>query len=409
MRLLDLFEDELEEASYNYSYDRDNVAYFYGTRKASIPSVVVINDDRGSLMHESNMYTVGTIKSQTVDKRGRQLLAKSGGYSFARSDDEPDGLTQEESEFLTAYKTVRSRDVDHESLKVLGKIREFNNRRLFYKFITIDLRMPLEVFEKYFGESPELEDDDFILFRDARVFFPDNVRESSKKTMLGLVAEFDKLLSAKKLDYLMHGDIRFVRIPGKTVGQYYEGSKDIRITPSVKKSKDVVFVIIHEFGHKLYYEYIQDKQKTIKSKYMELLRGGVRYKIPDEDSQLAQAKQQLKPGLALTYKGRKKNLKRAAGYIITSVEGGKFKAATIENPERNVLSGALASIINNNKWEIESISKIEDKEDVYEITEDWFPTKYSQKDHEEWFAELFAYYVASLLRGEPLAWMESII
>lgn len=389
---------ELDE-SFRYTTKGGNRIYFYGTKNSKIPTIIVINNDKQSEMSESNSYTIVTIKSRTIEKRSTDL------YRDKLLGQQKENLTDDEKKFIVAYNAVRKGNVDDiEALNKIGKVREINDRATFYKFITTDLKMPLQVFEKYFGSPPELKDE-FIKFRDARVFFPDNIRASNKKTMLGLIAKLDDLLSAKKLDYLIHGDIRFVRLGGNIAGNYSSKSKDMRISPNAKKTKRVVFTIIHEFGHKLHYEYLENK--SIEDKYNELRSEGFKYNsYTEQDSEIEQIKQQIKPGMSLNYKGRKKRFKRPSGYIITAVEGDRFQAAASERPHENIMSGKLSSIINN-RWEIENVNNIV-SEKSYEETGAWFPSKYSQKDYIEWFAELFAYYVLDLLTGPPAKWMESM-
>jgi len=45
----------------------------------------------------------------------------------------------------------------------------------------------------------------------------------------------------------------------------------------------------------------------------------------------------------------------------------------------------------------------------YVDSSDWFPTNYSMKNHEEWFCEIFSFYVNDKLQGQPKEWMAELI
>lgn len=43
------------------------------------------------------------------------------------------------------------------------------------------------------------------------------------------------------------------------------------------------------------------------------------------------------------------------------------------------------------------------------VSDDWFPSQYSETDHHEWWAELYAFYTIGNLRGEPAQWMKGML
>ena len=105
------------------------------------------------------------------------------------------------------------------------------------------------------------------------------MRASRKQSLLSMLDKVHKHLAGAGMDKVFTGDIRFVKMKEKAAGLYYRISKDIRITPDANNSKSVVFTIIHEFGHKHYYEFLsEDQRKMIETKFWELKRAGNRYK-----------------------------------------------------------------------------------------------------------------------------------
>ena len=42
-------------------------------------------------------------------------------------------------------------------------------------------------------------------------------------------------------------------------------------------------------------------------------------------------------------------------------------------------------------------------------SDEWFPTKYSMSDEDEWWAELFSFYAMGNLKGEPAVWIKKFL
>jgi len=290
------------------------------------------------------------------------------------------------------------------------KTKELTSRVELFKYLTVDLSMPSETFERYLGDAPtDFDDNDYVAYHDARVFFPDNIRESVKKNMLSLLDVFENLLDAKKLNFLIDdSDIRFSKLPGKTIGTYNKSSRNIIIQYSAKKTQEVIYTIIHEYGHKFWYEYMTDKHHTHIKNMFEKIKGVEKYSNIHQstrDEYMAGIIPQLKVGQEVHYLGRKRTYKSNSPFTITAVSSEQLVLNALHG---GTLTGTPAFILGG-KWKIEGVDMSPPKTTDYINKSDWFPTSYSQKDHEEWFCEIFSFYVNNSLDGKPKEWMEGLL
>ena len=280
--------------------------------------------------------------------------------------------------------------------------------------MTTDLRLPVVVYRQFFGEPPKLAKKDTQKFHNAQVFFPETARASTRKAMAEVLELVYQNLKGAGFEFLFHGDIRFVPLGGKQMGNYSVQGQDIRVSPRVKASKKVLFNLIHEYGHKLWYEYVSEEtKKVVKSKYIELLRSRIRHrKDTKQQDERERLMKQFRPGMTIEYMGRKERFKKYKFFKITKITGDKFEAVATRGISRPVMAGSLLLLFKPRRWRVvdHETEFPSEPTQLYDLeSEQWFPTKYSEKDHEEWLSELFTFHVLGNLQGEPEEWMRQIL
>jgi len=285
------------------------------------------------------------------------------------------------------------------------------DRAKMLKLVSTDLNVPLNHVQENFGSLPEQGESD-IRVGNSTLYFPENARASNVETCTALVESVYKVLKSHGLGKLFNGPIRFVKDMGNTIGHYDLTNKDIKIVYSASNDKRTEFTVMHEYGHKFYYEFIPEKKGAIGETYHALL-GDHRF---DDSAIVKEAKQKeeelvksLKMGSVFISTRRKYK----GEWKITEILPNKIKLRSLDNPDRE-LSGPPSAFMNED-WAAKD-SKMADrmtrlipKKHDMGATDMWFPTEYSQKNQSEWFAELFAFYMRGNLHGEPHEFMKGLV
>ncbi len=290
-----------------------------------------------------------------------------------------------------------SKDVLLQYPKYFKAIRLIGREKI-YHYITTDLKMTLSIFTEYFGEPPKSEQhhDQVQKFHKANLIFTESMRESRKKNLLEMLQTVYQKLNSAGLSYVFSGDIRFVSMTSVAAGLYYPKSKDIRIVPKADNSKEVVGTIIHEFGHKFYYEFMSQEKKTeLHNFYVELIKNGSKtlavdkFKAAESDSD-SDIVSKYKVGQTIIYTGKKRKFigKRLEIIYLTPT----MMKARDEYEKNRTFSGAPRDFYMSG-WKVEGTKDISLPHKYDTRSNDWFPTKYSLKDFDEWFAENFVFYV----------------
>ena len=284
-------------------------------------------------------------------------------------------------------------------------------RAKMLKLVSTDLKVPLNHVKDNFGSAPEEAESD-IRVGNSVLYFPENARASNVETCTALVQSVYKVLKAHGLGKLFNGPIRFVKDLGNTVGHYDLTNKDIKIVYSASNDKRTEFTIMHEYGHKFYYEFIPDQKAAIGETFNALL-GDNKF---DDSAIVKEAKQReeeliksLKMGSIFVSTRRKFK----GEWKIVEVLPKKIKLRSLNNENREI-SGPPSAFMNED-WAAKD-SKMSDvmpkgipKKHEMGATDMWFPTEYSQKNQSEWFAELFAFYMRGNLHGEPAEFMKGLV
>lgn len=279
------------------------------------------------------------------------------------------------------------------------------NKHHLFDLLVKKFGMGEQAFAKYFWPI-----DQHIVLADAKhedtnIFFPSNLKEVRRIVLLHLIRRVDRYLSRKGFGYLIKkGKINFLKISSsKTLGYYDYVSRELRVDPASDNNDRVARTIAHELAHKLWYEYMsKDDHVKIDQQFWRLKSFGKTYKHDIGDVTFA-------VGQRLGYVGRKRTFKQNSPYMITKVEtvGGKLKIyATSKNNEYSKIAGVPENFVNGN-WVLDG--KIIYKPEGVNKTDGWFVTAYAMTKTEEFFAELFAFYMLDLLHGEPFKWMEEIL
>ncbi len=392
----------LEAGLYSYiRYLEPGGIAFLTTRRGNIPSVMVFPMDTDDVKTANHTIIV-------------RANARAANRKFFKED--PDN-----THYDALYRKLRqSKDLVTQldamyEYPELFKIFTIQGRERMYKFLTTDLRMHPQHWKDYFGEIPEMGEDHVTKFHNAVVMVPDNMSKRSLNASLAALEEVFDHLNNHGLGFIFGCNIRFFATSGRKIGTYFPTVDEMRISPRAKKSGRVIHTLLHEYTHRLYGKFMAPEQKkVIVDKYNELRSGGERYKDTQAAGLLAATIEAYPPGMWMDYTGRKRNLRNyGPRYLIKRVDQvlGHAYLASEHEPHLARLKISVLSFLDTRQWkpaegERPSVRKLE----KHEIeSEQWFPTDYSQTDHEEWFSELMALYLTDMLKGEPEQWVRGFL
>jgi hypothetical protein len=292
------------------------------------------------------------------------------------------------------------------------KVKEVSGRGEIYRHLTVDLKMPQKSWENYFGDVPEVAEDAYTAFHNAKVFFPTGTREKRKESLLSVLEPVFNYLSAHNLQDVFSGTVRFIRLRAGVVGQYDPRTKDLDVSPNANHTSQVTFTLLHELGHKHFFEVLpQSVRDAIKTKFLEL-RHSEEFNQTDSKTALNQQKisELIHPGSILGYNGKQRMMKKFHYFKVDSIKGDDVKIVPpgdlpyIANNKRWISATIPASLLFGGDWTvvdpstrnetpIAQMSKMDIRSD------NWFPTDYSKTNHAEWYAECFAFFCIGNLNG----------
>jgi len=415
-----------------------NVVFIDRQRRPVIPAYTFVPQD-GKTVEQSNRFTLMKASHKGISDYYNNL-----GHGTPEHTE----LSDLHSWFAYKAKHASADDIFSRigeltaipEIKKYIKITKDLDRKQLHKYVTIELKLPLDGFVQAFGAAPDMNvDEDETLSRvgKAVVYFPDRIKEANKKSIMDILEKVYSIFKKNRIGQLMTGDIRVQKMGGSTIGLYYPGSKDIRVNYMAKKSKMTLETIIHEFGHKWYHEFIPGKKTEIRDKYREARKQGTpnrgksatREKLDAiKDSKEAKALGDLmsKPGVKLSYTGRKRSYKgdwetdgldyRKWVRVKRVGDDGKSRFNGFSASPSYFLTdpgwtSPLAKLKNVLKKSADIKRDLHKEDDVGKNIDpkSWFPTKYSEKDSVEWYAEIFAYTLLDQLKGEPADFLKSTL
>ncbi len=238
---------------------------------------------------------------------------------------------------------------------------------------------------------------------DSHIVFPPSIRETRKADIKKLVETAFDILTKRNLGFLTKGRVIVKPLAGKVVGLYTVLSRTISIDPSAKASKEALQTILHEYGHKLWYEKMPDEpRRIIKQKYKSLIQSGEKIEVSMEDRRADAIKYilaNIKIGDTVEFTGRGDNRKYSP-YTVQSIKTGYDpKIVLASNAYPKVTLSGSPLILHNEKFIVGGKNLIADKENNGKklVQDGWFPTGYSMTSEEEWWAECFSYYLLGQL------------
>lgn len=413
MKLLEFF-GQINELTARL-FLRDNkdgsAAGVYGTSGASIPTHIIVSADGSDLKYTDDVYIV-SLQPANLKKFKRELNKKQ--YMGQ-------GITTSDEMYLAMIDLIENMTLTGEHIRKIGKnlptkkIVELNGRPRIYKYLTTDLGLPAQVFQNTLGELPEMDEGDFTQFHNARLIVPDTMKPANIKAATAtLEAVYQRLDQAGEID-VFGGDIRFVKLPTYTAGQYNVTNRDILVNQKLSNvNMSSLYTLLHEYGHKKMYELMTPEAvKELQQKYSELLGSGEQWSEDvDYASAVMDAASQFQAGQHLTYIGRKRAYKRDPNYVIKSITPDLYANLThADDTDRVVVKYPMINLLDSKKWKADGIDLTPPARKAKEKmkSDDWFPTEYSQTNPQEWWAELYAFYTLGNLSGEPAAWMRSML
>jgi len=285
----------------------------------------------------------------------------------------------------------------------LIKIEKFNNIKNLSKELVIKDKLPPSVVFKISGINFDETIEKFEKVGESEIIFPDNIKANKIEEISNLIREANDILINNNLGYLTKTKILVSPISGNAIGRYYPNSKHIQIDNNAKAIPNAVQTLIHEYGHKFFYEFLNEEaRQKIKKKFNQLVNS---IKI-NCDSSLNNL-ENIKVGDIITYQGMVKKYKAASPFVVISKNPSKMILVSQDENNQLTLVSNPENFLNQGLFHNgEELSRfIESSSDL-----GFFPTKYSKTDYLEWFAELFAYKLLNKLKSEKAsAFIEGFI
>lgn len=433
MRLRDLTCPLHEMAAFNYLKGSDDVVAFYPNKAGRIPTTVVFPlDGRPSMAHN---FIVLSIRPKVGNDYKWSLVDKKKVPGAT--------LTDAEQVFLKIWYEM----IPHIGGRMFGELplRRLAQQgiltQLFpnvFKAVTINGRDKLYhhlvtqgldhgTFTQYLGDIPKQQaQKQGEMIHNATVFFPANLRPKRKQMLIQFLDAAYGVLQRNGIGNLFAGPITFAKLPGNTAGDWDHKTGNMRVQPNTQNDKSNLFTIIHEYGHKYWDQAMNEAQRqAVKEKYIERSDAGDQHQADESDLMAVYqaAEEIIQPGIQVQFLGRGK--KFAGTWEITSVfpwmnprNGVPTKKYSARREGGGpTMGGPVAALMDKKKWKIlnadagdaPDLSSVgqELKADI--VSDQWFPTKYSESKYTEWWSELFGLHMLGNLKGEPAAFMNQVM
>ncbi|GAF90412.1 unnamed protein product, partial [marine sediment metagenome] len=267
---------------------------FVRAKRGGFPNLFVFPTDEDTL-EDAEQFTV--VKANAVAAKKKYRMSNDYEYDELYSDIQ--------ASIDPMYKIRKMR-----SYPGIFKIINVESKARLFKFLTTDLKMPEGVFKSHIGSIPEDLGTHGKKFHNAMVFFPDSASKRTINSSIKMLEAVFQHLNNHGLGFVFGCAIRFTELPGKTAGQYYYESDEMRIGKIATVSGMVVRTILHEFVHRLYYKFLDDAQrKAIDDKFSELFHEKqLRFSNDYRKATMQALMNQVKPGTLIDYVGRKRSL-----------------------------------------------------------------------------------------------------
>jgi hypothetical protein len=315
---------------------------------------------------------------------------------------------------------------------------KFNSVAEFFNFCQTKNIMGEQTFKSAFGFVPQNTQDaggaQHVKLGDIDLWFTETARASTQQNVIQIVTLAKKYLEKRYLGKLLSGTIQVVALKANTTAMYDLNSHNIQLNSSyLAKDGASLFAIIHELAHHFHHDNDrkQEIDHDIRAKYLDLKRTDKFEYAKIDDAPLFDVIHDLinVDGAQIVYNGKSsKHFKRGEPVEVqmnTLVQLKRDKGIEYQNVKLMANNSNasftvnLAYLFSSNRF----IFKIPEKHDqTFDISamdrqhweedyssEQWFFTKYAEKNHEEFFAELFAAHLLGKTKGKPDEWMSYII
>ena len=406
----------LNEASFKWRKKNPFCISYYTAKESTFPSIAFMNPS--TQLTEATWIDIVLFSTTKITK----LLREFATIRYAEDHPNYSPLKEKISKILqaTASNNAILSNLEYfKSTPELYKVVRLNGRERIFRYLTTDLKMPLVYYVDAFGEVSEAEGTDHSehveYFHGAKLFFPEAMRENRRIAMRHMLGKVYDHLKQVNLTNIFKCDIRFATQLMKTAGRYHIDTKDIRIQPNAEDSDAVVYTLIHEYGHKHFFETLSaDQRAAIKNKFDQLgvEKAVTRTMFRKEFRSVTEfAKQHFSAGTTLEWLGKNtKKLQRTDTFVVRSFVGDELKFVNLRNKivwtahfnKQGAEHFFDKWAVNGKKISPPDELRAEEISDRYHaVSDQWFPTLYSTTNCIEWYAESFAFYVLNHLHGKP--------
>ncbi len=296
------------------------------------------------------------------------------------------------------------------------KVKRLKGREKIFKFLTTDLRMSPFQFNHYFGEQPEeMSEEHATKFHNATVLMPDDMPDRSQRVVMGTLEQVFQLLTRGGLGFVFGCTIRFYQLKRGLAGDYVPARDEMRVAPTVRSSERIIYVLLHEFMHRWWYQHsTMPDREHIREMFKYQRQQGEQFMDPQATDLYFAAMDAYNPGDRLEYIGRKREIKNYGPvYVIRDIDLNGNASIYAEKDDTKFIRMRIPVtrlIQMTNKWRKVDGNPTFKKKAEHEIESDqWFPTKYSMTDEEEWWSEISALWLMGKLKGKPARFVQEVL
>ena len=296
------------------------------------------------------------------------------------------------------------------------KTTRLKGRQKIFKFLTTDLKMNTFQFKHYFGDPPEeISDEHATKFHNATVLVPEDMSERIYNVTMGNLEQVFQLLTRGGLGFVFGCTIRFYDIKKSILGDYMPDRDEMRVRPSLRKGEMVIYTLLHEFMHRWWYQHSTLPQREEIRQMFRYQKGQGEVHRDEQATDLYfAAMDAFNPGDRLEYIGRKREIKaKGPVYVIRDIDLNGVASIYAENDTTRFIRMRIpvTSLIQmTNKWrKVDGQTTFKKKADYEMESSQWFPTKYSMTDEEEWWSEISALWLMGKLKGMPMVFVRDVL
>lgn len=228
----------------------------------------------------------------------------------------------------------------------------------------------------------------------AVIYMPDNMQPSRKKNVNDLLLGAKKSLAKKDLDWLItNGKIKVTTLKGNTAGLYTRGTEEITIDSKGHSLKEGVLTILHELSHKLV-------DRSMKPAEVALIEKTYKQFIGEADTvDFDRLVKLILPGTGTGFKNK--------FYRFVHLEDPRIQPGWYALQLKKNAAGKWAQVSTPPQGPFTE-KQLRANFVTPSMPSKWFPTEYSRKNADEFFAELFSYWLEGKLEKLPAAWVDRV-